>query len=67
MALDEPTEQDEVKVEAGFRVIIDKALLEQSGTVSVDYLTGPFRKGFNIKANSAQQGCTPQPGGCSCG
>ena len=67
MALDEPTEQDDVKNEAGFRVIINKALLAQSGTVSVDFLTGPFRKGFNIKASAQQQGCSPQPGGCSCG
>lgn len=53
--------------EAGFRLAINKALAAQSGTVSVDYLSGPFRRGFQIKAATQQQGCTPQPGGCSCG
>jgi Fe-S cluster assembly iron-binding protein IscA len=67
LALDEPTEQDDVRNEAGFRVIIDKALLAKSGTITVDYLSGPFRRGFNIKATSQEQSCSPQPGGCSCG
>ena len=53
--------------EKGFRLVIDKGLLSQSGTVSVDYLTGPLRRGFQIKATSQGGGCQPQPGGCSCG
>ena len=67
MALDEPSDKDQIQVEAGFRMIIEKNLLRQSGGVTVDYLNGPMRKGFNVKATS-QGGCSTEGSGCSgCG
>jgi Fe-S cluster assembly iron-binding protein IscA len=58
-----------VQTEAGFRLIIDRDLLARSGQIDVDYLTGPFRRGFQVKATSqAQGGCSPEGSGCSgCG
>jgi len=58
-----------VQSEAGFRLIIDKKLLTESGGIEVDYLTGPFRRGFQVKATTQQGGCAPEAsGGCSgCG
>jgi Fe-S cluster assembly iron-binding protein IscA len=64
MALDEPSEKDVVQDHSGFRVFVDRALLEQSGTIQVDYLNGPFRKGFHITSGS-QGSCQPS-GSCSC-
>ncbi len=52
MALDEPKDEDEVMQSKGFRLLVDKKLLAQSGGVEVEYLTGPFRKGFQIKGKS---------------
>ncbi len=56
MALDEPTEQDEIKTEDGFRLIVSKALLDEFKGIHVDYLTGPLRRGFQVKA-ATQTGC----------
>ncbi|MBI5443019.1 MAG: hypothetical protein HY900_17615 [Deltaproteobacteria bacterium] len=55
--------------EAGFRLIIDKELKARSGDIDVDYLSGPFRRGFQVKtANQAAGGCSPSESGCSsCG
>jgi Fe-S cluster assembly iron-binding protein IscA len=60
MALDEPKENDEIIKYSGFSVAADKELLKQTGGVKVDYLSGPFRKGFSIK--SQKDTC----GSCSC-
>ncbi|MDW7712543.1 MAG: hypothetical protein SCH98_18930 [Deferrisomatales bacterium] len=43
---------------------MSRSLLEQVGAVEVDYLSGPFRRGFNVKATS--QGADCSSGGCSC-
>lgn len=64
MALDEPKEDDEVVQSNGFKLVVNKALAEQSGGVAIDYLTGPFRKGFQIK--SAAPSDSACGSGCSC-
>lgn len=58
MALDEPKEEDEVLEAKGFKLVASKALVEEQGGLVVDYLTGPFRKGFQIKGKKATScGC----------
>lgn len=42
--------------QAGFRVVINRGLLDQLGTVEVDYHTGPIRRGFSVKS-ATQGGC----------
>ncbi len=61
MALDEPKDTDTIIALEKFKLAADKDLLSSTGGVKVDYLTGPFRKGFSIK--SGKDNC----GGCSCG
>ena len=58
MALDEPKEEDEIMQSEGFRLLVDKKLLEESGGVEMDYNTGPFQKGFQVKGkNKTPFGC----------
>ena len=52
MALDEPKEDDVVLEAKGFRVVAEKALVESQGGILLDYLTGPFRKGFQIQGKN---------------
>lgn len=63
MALDEPKDEDEVVQAKGFTLIVSKALATEQGGVTLDYLEGPFRKGFQIKGNKPAEGCAS---GCSC-
>ena len=49
MALDEPRDDDEVLEQETFTLVADRKLVDESGGVKVDYLTGPFRKGFQIQ------------------
>lgn len=63
MALDEPKDDDEVLQVKKFKLVASKALLADQGGVEVDYLTGPFRKGFQIKGKKAAD-C--KSSGCSC-
>ena len=61
MALDEPREGDRVVQEEGFRLVVDGRLLDDSGGLRIDYLTGVFRKGFQIspiKSACAASGCS---------
>jgi len=48
--------------ENGFRMIMNKALLEEVKGIQVDYLSGPLRRGFQVKAASQAGGC--QSGTC---
>ena len=48
---------------------MQESLLQQVGGIRVDFLTGPFRKGFQITATSQGDGCSPNDcsaGGCAC-
>jgi hypothetical protein len=55
-----------VRTEEGFRLVMSRGLLRQVGSVVVDYLSGPFRRGFNVKAASQGQGKDCSSGSCSC-
>ncbi|MDF1552188.1 MAG: hypothetical protein P1P84_03950 [Deferrisomatales bacterium] len=49
--------------------MIQQSLLEEAGGLTVDFLTGPMRKGFQIQAQSQTGGCGPSDcssGGCAC-
>ncbi|HSH70829.1 MAG TPA: hypothetical protein VK997_12970 [Deferrisomatales bacterium] len=49
--------------------MIQQSLLEEAGGLTVDFLTGPMRKGFQIQAQSQAGGCGPSDcssGGCAC-
>jgi len=46
-----------VHEEDGFRIVVNRELLTQVGGIRVDYLTGPFRKGFLVRARSQTGGC----------
>jgi Fe-S cluster assembly iron-binding protein IscA len=63
MALDEPKEADLLVQEEGFRLVVDKRLLEETGGLKIDYLTGVFRKGFQIAPMKSESSCGS---GCSC-
>ncbi len=61
MALDEPSENDEIYDEEKFSVVIEKKLLSELGGVSVEFRDNKWRgSGFVIQP-------TRKPGGaCSC-
>lgn len=63
MALDEPTSEDEVLQTKDFRLTANKSLLTENGGILIDYLTGPLRKGFQIKSKNVKSDCG---GSCSC-
>jgi Fe-S cluster assembly iron-binding protein IscA len=63
MALDEPTEKDEIIDGEGFRLVVERELLEQVGGLHVDYVERGWSSGFSIRvANQSTDGC----GDCSC-
>ena len=50
LALDEPSDQDAVQKEDGFDLVMEKALLNQLGGVSIDFVTYQWLggKGFSV-------------------
>ncbi|GAB4258610.1 MULTISPECIES: hypothetical protein [Deferrisoma] len=52
-----------MQAEDGFRLVMNQSLLAQVGGVRVDYLSGPLRRGFVVKAQS--QGGADCSSGCS--
>jgi Fe-S cluster assembly iron-binding protein IscA len=61
MALDEPTDNDEIHEEEAFSIIVDKVLLTEFGGVNIDFRTDKYRgTGFFIEP--ADKSC----GSCSC-
>lgn len=60
MALDEPSDSDEVFEKDGFNVVIEKGLLDQIKGVKIEYETNKWRgAGFRISP-------TFQVSSCSC-
>ena len=51
MALDEPSDNDEVIKDNGVTYLIDKNLLEQAKPINVDFVTGDRGSGFSITSN----------------
>jgi len=43
---------------------MNRELLGQVGGVEVDFLSGPFRRGFNVKTSAQGGGCSS--GSCAC-
>jgi Fe-S cluster assembly iron-binding protein IscA len=63
MALDEPTDKDEIIEGEGFRLVVERELLAQVGDLHVDYIERGWSSGFSIRtASQSPDGC----GGCSC-
>lgn len=62
MALDEPSDNDEVIKDNGVTYLIDKNLLEQAKPINVDFVTGAMGSGFSISSNLPKgdscSGCT---------
>jgi iron-sulfur cluster assembly protein len=63
MALDEPKDNDEVFENNGFTFLIEKKLLQEAGTITVDYIISPGGEGFIInsglkKASDCGSGCS---------
>jgi len=48
MALDEPHENDYVHSEGGMTFIVDQSLLQTVGSISIDYTTKFWGRGFRI-------------------
>ncbi len=64
MALDEPTENDEIFNDNGLTFLVDKALWEQAKPITVDFITSPMGSGFRLSSNiAATGGCGTS---CSC-
>jgi Fe-S cluster assembly iron-binding protein IscA len=66
LALDEPTQEDEVADFEGFSVIAEKALLAQVGGLSVDYVSTGWRQGFSIVAEQEDDTGSSHCGSCGC-
>ena len=57
LSLDEEKPQDKSFCIQGVRFIMDKILLEQCGTINIDFIEGENRSGFKItSANSLLSG-----------
>lgn len=59
MALDEPSENDEIIKDNGVTYLIDKLLLEQAKPISVDFIEADTGSGFSISSS------LPKGTGCS--
>lgn len=73
LALDEVKDTDESFVKEDLTFLVEKGLLEQCGTISIDYVDAGPRSGFSISSTNplpgAGDGCNPNScgsGGCGC-
>jgi Fe-S cluster assembly iron-binding protein IscA len=59
LALDEPSEQDEVFKEAGFNLIMDKELIKRFGGVKIDFQSSRWfgSRFFITPKNEADSAC----------
>jgi len=62
MALDEPTDNDQVYETGGFTFLIEKQLLEEAKPIKVDFISTPEGQGFVISSGAKKSsdcgGCT---------
>jgi iron-sulfur cluster assembly accessory protein len=63
LALDEQKPEDELFKNQELTFLVEKDLLEQCGTITVDYVDAGSRSGFSIQPGNA----LPGGGGCSSG
>ena len=61
MVLDEPKEEDKVFEYDSLKMIVADALLEELGTVTVDYSDSAWKSGFSISSSNTLKG---GGGGC---
>ena len=73
LALDEVKETDESFVKEDLTFLVEKGLLEQCGTIKVDFVDAGPRSGFSISSTNPLPGagdsCNPNScgsGGCGC-
>lgn len=64
LALDEEKPEDQQYQKDGLTFLVEKGLLEQCGTIFVDYVESGSRSGFSIRSANALPGFG---GGCSSG
>lgn len=64
LALDEKKETDESYDFQGLTLLVEKSLLEQCGTINVDYVDAGPRSGFSVSSSIPLPGAG---GGCSSG
>lgn len=64
MALDEPSENDEVYDIDGFQYLVDKTFLEQAKPIKVDYLAYGFKLDCGIDFGQAACGGCGSGSGC---
>ena len=50
MALDEPTDQDEIFDDRGLSYIVDRDLLDKIKPIKIDYVNSAFGSGFSISS-----------------
>jgi Fe-S cluster assembly iron-binding protein IscA len=62
LALDEPTETDEVIETGGFTYIVEKSLLKQAQPIRIDYVANAMGEGFIITSGMTKKG---DCGGCT--
>jgi len=67
LALDEPKETDEKFEFDGLKVVIEKALLQQTGGVCVDFVEKGFFRGYRVDPKiPLSRGGDKSCGECSC-
>lgn len=67
MVLDEPRDSDDVFKVNGFTMVVDKDLLVQTKSITVDYVTYAMGSGFKVTPEVAVGGGGGGCGsGCSC-
>ena len=66
MVLDEPKETDDVYTLNDFTFLIDKALHEKTGDVSVGYIVYPTGSGFKVASQNPVAGASACGTSCSC-
>lgn len=64
LALDEEKEGDEIFQKEKLVFLVEKALLDQCGSIRVDYVDAAGRSGFSVQSANALPGAG---GGCSSG
>jgi len=71
LALDEPKESDKVFDENNLKFLVDEELMQQCGTVKVDFVDAGYRSGFSITSTnplgSGGSCCSGGSCGGSCG
>jgi Fe-S cluster assembly iron-binding protein IscA len=66
MALDEPTENDEIIKDREITYLIEKGLLDQIKPINIDFIDSAMGSGFSI-TSKLSEGSSCDSGGCGTG